>query len=78
MKEKIKKKLAEVIDPEIGISIVKMGMIKDVEENKGKVKIKFKPTTPFCPMIGMIVDQIKAKVKEIKEVKEVDVEVDLK
>lgn len=74
MKEKIMKALKTVIDPETGIDVVKMGMIKSVTEKAGKVKIKFKPTTPFCPLIGYLTENIESAAK-LKGVKKVEVEV---
>lgn len=75
MKEKIMKVLGKAIDPETGIDVVSMGMIKKVEEKDGNVKIKFTPTTPFCPMIGYLVQQIEQAAKTVKGVKKVEVEV---
>jgi metal-sulfur cluster biosynthetic enzyme len=74
MKEKIMKALEKVIDPETGIDVVKMGMIKSVEEKAGSVKIKFRPTTPFCPMISYLTEDIK-KAAKLKGIKKVEVEV---
>lgn len=74
MKEKIMKALGKVIDPETGIDVVKMGMIKSVEEKSGNVKIKFQPTTPFCPMIGYLSENIE-KAAKLKGIKKVEVEV---
>ncbi len=66
----------KAIDPETGIDVVRMGMIKKVEVDKDKnVKIKFTPTTPFCPMIGYLTQQIEQAVKTVKEVKKVKVDV---
>jgi len=75
MKQKILKALEKAIDPETGIDVVRMGMIKKVEEKNGNVKISFTPTTPFCPMIGYLVEQIKQAAKTVKGVKGVEVEV---
>ena len=77
MKDKIMKALEKVIDPETGINVVKMGMIKSIQINGGNAKIKFTPTTPLCPMIGYLVDQIKQAAKSVKGIKKVDVEVGL-
>ena len=63
------------MDPELGISIVKMGMIKSISVKNGEVKITFTPTTPFCPMIGYLAEEIRKAVKKVKGVKKVEVEV---
>ena len=75
MKDKIMKALEKVIDPETGINVVKMGMIKSIQINGGNAKIKFTPTTPLCPMIGYLVDQINQAAESVKGIKKVDVEV---
>jgi len=74
MKDLILKKLEEVIDPELGISIVDLGLIYDVSVKNGRVKIKMTLTTIGCPLFGLIENQIKEKLKEIKSIKEVEVE----
>lgn len=74
MKEKIMKALEKVIDPETGIDVVSMRMIKSVEVKAGNVKIKFRPTTPFCPMIGYLVENME-KAAKIKGIKKVDIAV---
>ncbi|MCD6403843.1 aromatic ring hydroxylase [Nanoarchaeota archaeon] len=73
-KEEVLEALKEVIDPELGINIVDLGLICDVEIEKGYVRIRMTFTTPFCPLAGMFLEQIKNKVLELKGVKDVDVE----
>lgn len=48
--------LRKVYDPEYPASIVEMGVVNEdsVEVGDDKVKVFFKPTTPFCPMGGLI------------------------
>ena len=65
--------LREVIDPEIGENIVDLGIVRDVKINE-KIIIKILPTSPFCPLLDLIIEMIKMKVRE-KISKEVEVEV---
>jgi metal-sulfur cluster biosynthetic enzyme len=76
MKEKIMKALKKnAIDPETGIDVVTMKMVKSVAVDKaGNAVIKFKPTTPFCPMIGYLQEIITQSAKTVKGVKSVKVE----
>jgi metal-sulfur cluster biosynthetic enzyme len=67
--------LKGVNDPEIGIDIVTLELIYNVEVVEDKVNIKMTFTTPMCPYGPMLVEEIKAKVSEIKGVKEVNVDV---
>lgn len=46
--------LADVMDPELNVSLVKAGMIKDVRVDGEKVKFKIELTTPACPLKGKI------------------------
>jgi len=76
-KKTIMKALEKAIDPETQVDVVRMGMIKGVEIKGENVKIKFTPTTPFCPMIGYLVNEIKQAAKTVKGIKKVEVEVGL-
>ena len=75
-KQSVMKALKHAIDPETGIDVVTMKMIKAVAiDSAGNVKIKFQPTTPFCPMISYLVEQIEQAAKKIKCVGKIEVEV---
>ncbi len=74
MKKKVLEKLKEVIDPEVGVNVVDLGLIYDVEMKGGLVVIKMSFTTPACPLLGFLVNKVQEKVQELKEVKEVKVE----
>lgn len=75
MKEKIMKALKSAIDPETGVDVVSMGMIKEIEVKGKDVKIKFTPTTPFCPMVSYLTEEIRKKAKKVKGIGKVEVEV---
>ena len=65
-KKKILEKLEEVIDPEINISIVDLGLIYGVEIKKNNsVKILMTLTTIGCPLISVIEKEIKSKLGEL-------------
>lgn len=72
LKKDILGKLSEVSDPELGMNIVDLGLIYevDVKERKEgelqKVLIKMTFTTPACPMINEMLHEIQAKLDEIK------------
>ena len=74
--ETIQKKLAEVMDPEINISIVDLGLIYGVKKEGEKVVVTMTLTTIGCPLISMIEDEIKNKLKEIG-IEENNVAIDL-
>src|SRR3989338_6652918 len=62
----IKSKMSEVMDNELNISIVDLGLIYDIKQNSsGKTKISMTLTTIGCPLFSIIEDQVKAKLKEL-------------
>lgn len=75
-KTAIKRKLYEVLDPELSISIVDLGLVYDIKVEKSKIKIIMTLTTTGCPLISMIEDDIKNKLKEIG-LKEKEIIIDL-
>ncbi|MBI5229070.1 metal-sulfur cluster assembly factor [Candidatus Micrarchaeota archaeon] len=70
----IKNALKKVIDPEIGIDVVSMGLIKEVKISGGNVKIKMTTTSPFCPLADYLVNEVRTGAKAVKGVKEVEVQ----
>jgi len=73
-KEEIIKALKEVVDPEIGLSLVDMDLIKEILIDGNKVKVKMTLTTPACPLANILVADVKRKVESLEGVKEAGVE----
>jgi metal-sulfur cluster biosynthetic enzyme len=68
-------KLKNVPDPELGISIVDLGLVYDVKiDKKGRAEVIMTLTTMGCPLFELISEPIKQELKKIKGVKEVIVE----
>jgi len=59
--EQLMESLRSVIDPEIGLNIVELGLIRnlDVDEPSQKAEITMILTTPFCPYGPQIVEQVR-------------------
>jgi len=67
MKDEIKKRLKNVLDPELNISIVDLGLIYDIKINKKKeVKIIMTLTTIGCPLFPIIENEVKRSLKDLK------------
>jgi metal-sulfur cluster biosynthetic enzyme len=73
-KQDVMKVLKKCYDPEIGISLVDLGLIYDVQVKNDKVNIKMTLTTPGCPMHSFMINDVEENVKKLKGVKEVKVE----
>jgi Predicted metal-sulfur cluster biosynthetic enzyme len=72
----VKKQLVQVLDPELGISIVDLGLIYKIEIKKNKVKIVMTLTTIGCPLFSLIEQEIKNKLIELG-LKEEDIVLEL-
>ena len=73
-KQDVMKVLKQCYDPEIGINVVDLGLIYDVQVKNDKVNIKMTLTTPGCPMHSFLTQNVQDKVKDVKGVKEVKVD----
>jgi len=74
-KEMILEKLKEVIDPEIGIDVVNLGLIYELKVNPDNtVYVKMTMTTPGCPMTMWILRAVEDKILEIPGVKDAEIE----
>ena len=67
--------LRDVMDPEIPISIVDMGLIVDLSEQDGIVSIKLTFTAMGCPAMDFIMDDIRVRLLQEPGVRQVDIEV---
>ena len=56
--------LSEVIDPEIGMSIIQLGLIRDIQIENEMARLKMILTTPFCPYGPAMIEMTKAKAVE--------------
>lgn len=68
----INEALANVIDPELGLDFVELGLIYEVEVDGADVHVTFTLTSPGCPIGPQVTDQIKEYVGELDGVQEVD------
>ena len=65
--------LKEVIDPELMVNIVDLGLIYEISNEDGNVKVDMTLTSPACPVGPQLVQQSKMALEKIPSVKEVDV-----
>ena len=69
--EDVTEALSNVIDPELGLDFVELGLVYDVAIDGSKVDITFTLTTPACPIGPQVSEQMKEFVGEIDGVEEV-------
>nr|WP_019240468.1 MULTISPECIES: metal-sulfur cluster assembly factor [Bacillus] len=76
LKDNIMGALEQVIDPELGIDIVNLGLVYDIDmDEEGNTKVTMTLTSMGCPLAGTIVDQVKIALSDIPEVKETEVDI---
>jgi metal-sulfur cluster biosynthetic enzyme len=59
--------LRAVVDPEIGMNVVELALIKQILLGKDSTEIKMILTTPFCPYAGSMIAQVKEQVETVVE-----------
>ncbi|MCA9943246.1 MAG: metal-sulfur cluster assembly factor [Anaerolineales bacterium] len=59
--EELIESMRSVIDPEIGLNVVELGLLRnlDIEEETDSAKITMILTTPFCPYGPQIIEQVR-------------------
>jgi metal-sulfur cluster biosynthetic enzyme len=74
-KEEVLEALKEVSDPEIGMDVVNLGLVYDVEITDGdKVYIKMTMTAPTCPVTPWILSEAQKSVENLADVEAADIE----
>ncbi len=76
MKDKIYEQLEEVLDPELGVDIVNLGLVYDVDiDEENNITITMTMTSMGCPLAPQIVTDVKYALSKIPEVQNVDVNI---
>ncbi|MFA5873731.1 MAG: iron-sulfur cluster assembly protein [Anaerolineales bacterium] len=60
----LRTKLAEVVDPEILLNVLQLGLVRKVRIENGEAKLYVLLTTPFCPYGPAMLEMIKQKTQE--------------
>lgn len=67
--------LRGVIDPEVGINILDLGLIYGLDwDGQGTLRVRMTMTTPACPLGAMLTDEVQAALQALPGVREVAVE----
>jgi len=63
--DEVQDALTNVIDPELGLDFVELGLIYDIEVDEGEVSVSFSLTSPGCPIGPQVSEQIEEFVSEL-------------
>lgn len=63
----LKKGLSEILDPELGLNIIQLGLIRNVKIEDDGAIIKMILTTPFCPYGPSMMESTRQKAEQILE-----------
>lgn len=77
LEERIIEALRTVYDPEIPINVYDLGLVYDVDvhHDTGVVDITMTLTSPNCPISDFLMEDLEMKVKAVKGIKEVHVQI---
>ena len=59
MYDKIMQAMRQVVDPEIGMDVVALGLVRDIDITDEKVHLTVIMTTPFCPYAPQLMEQMR-------------------
>ena len=69
--DEVEEALTNVIDPELGLDFVELGLVYDIEVEGGEVFITFTLTSPGCPIGPQVSEQMEEFVSELDGVSSV-------
>lgn len=61
----IRTALEDVVDPEIHLSIIELGLVREIDQTVDPLVVRMLLTTPFCPYAPQIVQQVKEAVTRV-------------
>jgi serine O-acetyltransferase len=61
----IREALKEVIEPEVGINVVDLGLIREIKMNGQGVEVRMALIHPQCSQAGYLIEQVRRKVKGV-------------
>lgn len=73
----VREQLKEVMDPELNINIVDLGLIYEIEVREDEVYILMTLTTPGCPLHGVFDEMVKREAGNLDGLEEHEIEVEL-
>ena len=74
-RDQVTQALREVFDPELGMSVVDLGLIYDVQIDGGRVRVTMTLTTQGCPLHDSMTEWVRQAVGRIPGVDQVEVSI---
>lgn len=62
--EAIRTALRQVVDPELGLNIIELGLVRELEIEDDQVQLRMILTTPFCPYAPAMLERARLKAEE--------------
>jgi metal-sulfur cluster biosynthetic enzyme len=70
----IRAALETVMDPEINLSIIDLGLLREIQIQPGKTLVRMLLTTPFCPYAPQLIEDVKLAARGVVD-QETEVEI---
>jgi len=73
--QRVMEALRQVVDPELGINIVDLGLVYGSEVRDGQVHVTMTMTTPACPMEELLMEMVHSSIlRELPDARSVEVD----
>jgi metal-sulfur cluster biosynthetic enzyme len=72
-REQVEAVLSEVIDPELGLDFVELGLIYEIICHANTVSVTYTLTTPACPIGPSITAEMKERIAELEGVDDITI-----
>ncbi len=63
--EEVREALRQVVDPEIGMDVIMLGLLRDLDLQPDHSHVNMILTTPFCPYGPQLLEQVRRTVQEV-------------
>ena len=75
LEARVRDRLSEVIAPDVGLAVTRMGCVRDLTVEGDRVALVFRPSSPVCPAAFQLASIIKQAVLDVQGVRGVTIRV---